>query len=165
MVNERSLPICSGRQIALYQCIADIQKPFQVWCCCSLELWQWLSAISLLTCSIQRLIGHGTSNSSRDLRPHRCSPRNDPWGWAQYCMSHLCDTVVGYLKSTATSFWNAWSQIKDDVDETGIDRLELLAGLVNTDADGRGWSGKATKKSRSCCCMHKAARLDDGLGD
>ena len=165
MVDEWSLPIYSGWRVALHQHIADIQKPFQVWCRCSQELCQWPNAISSLTCSIRRLIGHGTSNSSRDLRPHRCPSGNDPWGWAQHCMSHLCETTVGYLPSAGLQAAEACLDSDQGRCWWNRDWSTWTAGLVNTDADVRSWSSEATKKSRSCCCMHKAARLDDGLGD
>ncbi len=33
----------------------------------------------------------------------------------------------------------AWAQIKDDIDESGIDRQELV--VVNSNVDSRGWTG------------------------
>ena len=48
-------------------------------------------------------------------------------------MSHLCETAVGYLPSAGLQAAETCLESdQDDVDETGIDRLELLAWSVQT---------------------------------
>ena len=75
------------------------------------------------------------------------------------CMSQLCETAVGYLPSTGLQapetcpdsdhgrcwwnrYWSAWT-----------------TGLVNTDADVRGWSGKTTEQlNLAWFILHPVAR-------
>ena len=57
----------------------------------------------------------------------------------------------------------AWSQIKDDVDETGIDRLELLAWSIQTLMSAAG-QVKQQKNPRAVWACIKQLDWMTGLG-
>ena len=48
-------------------------------------------------------------------------------------MSHLCETNMGVSRAQGYKLLKrAWAQIKDDINETGIDRRELLSWSIQT---------------------------------
>ena len=78
-------------------------------------------------------MGHGKSHLSRVRRASRPAPGNDPGGAAQYRVSHFCETRVGGSRAQGYRLLKkAWAQIKDDIDESGIDRQELLSWSIQT---------------------------------
>ena len=162
MVDEWSLLIYWRYQLALHQRISYIQKCCRVWCLCSLEWWQWPSAISLLTCSIRRLIGHGTSNNRRDLRPHRHAPRANPWGLAGTASLTFARQQWGVSRAQGYRLLKrAWTQIKADVDETGIDRQELLAWSIQTLMAAAGQAKQQKNPGAVVACINNWIRWLD----
>ena len=78
-------------------------------------------------------MGHGKSHLSRVRRASRPAPGNDPGGAAQHRLSCLCETYVGVSRAQGYKLVKrAWAQIKDDIDESGIDRQELLSWSIQT---------------------------------
>jgi hypothetical protein len=57
----------------------------------------------------------------------------------------------------------AWTQIKDDVDETGIDRLELLAWSIQTLMSAAGQAKQQKNPGAVVACI-KQLDLMTGLG-
>ena len=47
-------------------------------------------------------------------------------------LSHFCETNVGGSAQGYRFLKKAWAQIKDDIDESGIDRQELLSWSIQT---------------------------------
>ena len=86
-----------------------------------------------LTSGFHELIGYAASYRNRDTGESRTPPGNDPGGAAQYRLSQFCETRVGGLQSAGLRLLKkAWTQIKDDIDESGIDRQELLSWSIQT---------------------------------
>ena len=80
------------------------------------------------------LIAHAASHRNRDSGASRTPPRNDPGRAVQHGLSHFHETNVGGV-SRAQGYRllkKAWAQIKDDIDESGIDRQELLSWSIQT---------------------------------
>lgn len=78
-------------------------------------------------------MGHGKSHLSRVRQASRTPPGIDPGGAAQHRLSHFCATNVGVSRSQGYRLLKkAWQQIKNDIDESGIDRQELLSWSIQT---------------------------------
>ena len=58
---------------------------------------------------------------------------------------------------------SAWSQIKDDVDETGIDRLELLAWTIKTLISAAGQAKQQKNPGAVVACIKQLDWMT-GLG-
>ena len=84
------------------------------------------------------------------------SSRDDPQGRAEHRLPRLCETDLGALQSQGYKLIKrAWQQIKLDIDESGIDRQELLSWSIQTLCCGR--AGDEAEQSRRSCERHPAA--------
>ena len=78
-------------------------------------------------------MGHGKSHLSRVRRASRPTPGNDLGGAANTACLTFARQAWGVSRAQGYRLLKkAWAQIKDDIDESGIDRQELLSWSIKT---------------------------------
>ena len=121
--------------------------------------YRWVASKAGFPSGFHWLMGHGKSHLSRVRRVSRPAPGNDPGGGAQHHLSHLCATNMGGGSRSQgyRLLKKAWQQIKNDIDESGIDRQELLSWSIQTLMAAGSWAGDATEEPRRCGGLHSPA--------
>ena len=79
------------------------------------------------------MIGYAASHRNRDSGESRISSGNDPGGAANTACLTFARQTWGVSRAQGYQLLKkAWVQIKDDIDESGIDRQEPLSWSIQT---------------------------------
>ena len=79
------------------------------------------------------MIGYAASYRNRDTGESRTPPGNDPGGAPNTACLSFARQAWGVSRAQGYRLLKkAWTQIKDDIDESGINRQELLSWSIQT---------------------------------